>query len=143
VEDGFNLALGGRLRAARRHRGLSLTEVEEVSSQEFKASVLGAYERGERALSVQRLVRLAALYEMPVKHLLPIDEDSGAGEVSAHLDLDSIADDDESEIIDRFLSSVHLMRRPEAGEMAIRRSDMAILSSMLDAVPERMSEPAE
>lgn len=143
MEEGFNLVLGGRLRAARRHRGLSLTEVEEISSQEFKASVLGAYERGERALSVQRLVRLAALYDMPVKHLLPIDEDSEAGEVPAHLDLDSIADDEESEIIDRFLSSVHLMRRPEAGEMAIRRSDMAILSSMLDAVPERMSEPAE
>lgn len=143
MEEGFNLALGGRLRAARRHRGLSLTEVEEVSGQEFKASVLGAYERGERALSVQRLVRLAALYEMPVKHLLPIDEDSESGEAPAHLDLDSIADDEESEIIDRFLSSVHLMRRPEAGEMAIRRSDMAILSSMLDAVPERMSERAE
>lgn len=114
-----------------------MTEVEETSSQEFKASVLGAYERGERALSVQRLVRLAALYEMPVKHLLPIDEDSEADEMPTHLDLDSIADDQESEIIDRFLSSIHLMRRPEAGEMAIRRSDMAILSSMLDAIPER------
>ena len=41
------------------------------SGQEFKASVLGAYERGERAISVPRLQRLAELYDVPVDQLLP------------------------------------------------------------------------
>ena len=41
--------------------------------QEFKASVLGAYERGERAISVPRLQRLARFYSVPVDQLLPGD----------------------------------------------------------------------
>ena len=51
--------VGERLRAIRRQKGLSLHDVEARSSLEFKASVLGAYERGERAISVPRLLRLA------------------------------------------------------------------------------------
>ena len=51
--------VGERLRNVRRQQRLSLQAVEASSSQEFKASVLGAYERGERAISVPRLQRLA------------------------------------------------------------------------------------
>ncbi len=55
---------------------LSLQAVEAMSDQEFKASVLGAYERGERAISVPRLQRLAKLYDVPVDQLLPQDDDA-------------------------------------------------------------------
>ncbi len=64
-------AVGDRLRNLRRQRGLSLLAVEESSDREFKASVLGAYERGERIISVLRLQRLAQLYRVPVDQLLP------------------------------------------------------------------------
>jgi transcriptional regulator with XRE-family HTH domain len=64
-------AVGDRLRNLRRQRGLSLLAVEETSNREFKASVLGAYERGERIISVLRLQRLAQLYRVPVDQLLP------------------------------------------------------------------------
>ena len=47
-------AVGARLRAMRKQMRLSLQAVEAMSEQEFKASVLGAYERGERAISVPR-----------------------------------------------------------------------------------------
>src|ERR1700680_4093692 len=63
--------IGDRLRAIRRQKGLSLHDVEARSSLEFKASVLGAYERGERAISVPRLLRLAEIYEVPADQLLP------------------------------------------------------------------------
>ena len=63
--------VGERLRAIRRQKGLSLHDVEARSDQEFKASVLGAYERGERAISVPRLLRLAELYRVPPDQLLP------------------------------------------------------------------------
>lgn len=65
--------VGERLRLIRRQKGLSLQEVEATSKQEFKASVLGAYERGERAISVPRLQRLARFYTVPVDQLLPRD----------------------------------------------------------------------
>src|ERR1700690_4443832 len=63
--------VGERLRNIRRQQGLSLQAVEEASAREFKASVLGAYERGERTISVLRLQRLARLYGVPVDQLLP------------------------------------------------------------------------
>src|SRR5665213_1027662 len=69
-------AVGSRLRAMRKQMRLSLQAVEAMSDQEFKASVLGAYERGERAISVPRLQRLAKLYDVPVDQLLPQDDDA-------------------------------------------------------------------
>ncbi|MGH9187427.1 MAG: helix-turn-helix domain-containing protein, partial [Acidimicrobiales bacterium] len=73
----YGRKVGDRLRAIRRQKGLSLQDVELESSEEFKASVLGAYERGERAISVPRLQRLARFYAVPVDQLLPSSEDNG------------------------------------------------------------------
>src|SRR5271155_6158694 len=69
-------AVGARLRTMRKQMRLSLQAVEAMSEQEFKASVLGAYERGERAISVPRLQRLGKLHDVPVDQLLPQDDDA-------------------------------------------------------------------
>src|SRR3954470_14322297 len=74
----YAVKVGARLRAIRKQKRLSLQDVEASSQQEFKASVLGAYERGERAISVPRLQRLARFYNVPVDQLLPADDDSSA-----------------------------------------------------------------
>ena len=71
IRASYSRKVGERLRAIRRQKRLSLQEVEAASTQEFKASVLGAYERGERAISVPRLQRLARFYNVPVDQLLP------------------------------------------------------------------------
>lgn len=71
MSPAFAREVGERLRNIRRQQGFSLQAVEETSAREFKASVLGAYERGERIISVLRLQRLAALYGVPVDQLLP------------------------------------------------------------------------
>src|ERR1700730_12137155 len=65
--------VGERLRNIRRQQALSLQSAEALSDREFKASVLGAYERGERIISVSRLQRLGRLYCVPVDQLLPRD----------------------------------------------------------------------
>ncbi len=65
--------VGERLRLVRKQKHLSLQAVEAASQNEFKASVLGAYERGERTISVPRLQRLAQIYNVPVDQLLPRD----------------------------------------------------------------------
>ena len=67
----YGRKVGERLRSIRRQKRLSLQDVEATPRQEFKASVLGAYERGERAISVPRLQRLARFYNVPVDQLLP------------------------------------------------------------------------
>src|SRR5277367_623198 len=76
MDAGYATIVGARLRAVRRQKNLSLLAVQAASQQEFKASVLGAYERGERAISVPRLQRLAKLYDVPVDQLLPEDDDA-------------------------------------------------------------------
>ena len=63
-------ALGARLRAIRTQQGLSLHGVEEKSEGHWKAVVVGSYERGDRAVTVQRLAELADFYGVPVQALL-------------------------------------------------------------------------
>src|SRR4051812_1264564 len=86
----YSRKVGERLRVIRRQKRLSLQDVEATSQDEFKASVLGAYERGERAISVPRLERLASFYSVPVDQLLPRDESPNfrsPGEPDALVDL--------------------------------------------------------
>ena len=70
-KGGFARALGARLREARRQRGLTLQNVESGSAGTFTSVTLSSYERGDRTMSVARLVDLAAFYGMPPAELLP------------------------------------------------------------------------
>jgi len=63
--------LGVGLRRARHQSGLSLMAVQKVSEGSFKASVVGAYERGERAITVEKLHRLCKIYRVHVVSVLP------------------------------------------------------------------------
>ena len=67
----YSRALGARLRAIRNQQGLSLQGVEDKSHGRWKAVVVGSYERGDRAVTVQRLSELAVFYGVPVSELLP------------------------------------------------------------------------
>lgn len=67
----YQRRLGERLRAIRSQQGLTLQEVEERSAGEWKAVVVGSYERGDRAISVAKLARLGDFYGVPVSELLP------------------------------------------------------------------------
>ena len=73
-EQSYSRLVGERLRSIRQQKNLSLNEVETSTQQEFKASVMGAYERGERVISVLRLERLARFYGVTVDQLLPRDK---------------------------------------------------------------------
>lgn len=127
VED-FNYALGQRLRAARRHRGWSLGDVETHTDGEFKASVVGAYERGERAISVQRFARLADVYGTDASDLLP------AAGVDSELviDLEALTGDD-GDLVERYLAAIQMMRK-QPGVDEVRDSDRAVISSLLQSV---------
>src|SRR6187200_1158047 len=64
-------ALGSKLRAIRAQQHLSLHGVERKSGGRWKAVVVGSYERGDRAVTVQKLAELADFYGVPVAELLP------------------------------------------------------------------------
>jgi transcriptional regulator with XRE-family HTH domain len=120
--------------------------VEARSNLEFKASVLGAYERGERAISVPRLLRLSEIYEVPGDQLLPRDSESEinlAESGSASLSLDAgytidltrlgDVDDPDAAILARYARTIQLQRQDFNGKMlTIRRDDLRVLAAVLD-----------
>lgn len=133
--------VGERLRAIRRQKGLSLHDVEARSGLEFKASVLGAYERGERAISVPRLLRLAEIYGVPSDQLLPRDageinlvEPSGPTGTGLTIDLVRLhdLDDADAHALARYASAIQLERQDFNGRLlTIRRDDVRVLAAAL------------
>lgn len=123
----FNYSLGQRLRAVRRQRGWSLGDVESHTGGEFKASVVGAYERGERAISVQRFVRLSEVYGKPAADLLPVPQDQ-----NLVIDLESLASED-GDLVERYLAAIQMIRKHPGGD-EVRDSDRAVISSLLQSV---------
>lgn len=136
--------VGERLRAIRRQKGLSLHDVEARSELEFKASVLGAYERGERAISVPRLLRLAELYEVPADQLLPrsaeveinltetASSDSSPDGFTIDLTRLGQIDDPDAATINRYATTIQLQRQDFNGRMlTIRRDDLRVLAAAL------------
>ncbi len=65
--------MGERLRAIRVAKGLSLGDVNEASEGRWKAAIVGAYERGDRNITVARLADLAAFYGVPVTEAIPAE----------------------------------------------------------------------
>jgi transcriptional regulator with XRE-family HTH domain len=143
VPPSYSRKVGERLRAIRRQKRLSLQEVEAASDQEFKASVLGAYERGERAISVPRLQRLARFYNVPVDQLLPSDEGPGfapqqvnapANDSSITIDLRRLENlsGPEAEMLNRYLTMIQVQRQDFNGRMlTIRRDDLRAIACIL------------
>ena len=134
--------VGERLRSIRRQKGLSLHDVEARSGTEFKASVLGAYERGERAISVPRLLRLADLYQVPGDQLLPrgtdagvdLTQSDGAFEEGFTIDLERLRslDDAEASVLSRYAATIQLQRQDFNGRLlTIRRDDLRVLAAVL------------
>lgn len=154
LNGNYSRAVGDRLRHIRRQKRLSLQEVESVSEQEFKASVLGAYERGERSISVPRLQRLARFYKVPVDQLLPggedLDDEHSRGESaegSSRIDLTRLEHigGPESEMLTRYLRMIQVQRQDFNGRvLTIRRDDMRAIAAILgvseEAADRRLEE---
>jgi transcriptional regulator with XRE-family HTH domain len=140
--------VGNRLRSIRRQRGLSLQEVQRLSGGEFKAAVVGAYERGERSLSLPRLQRLAQFFQVPIAHFLPQDESGErtmqplpSGGVTIDLNRLERLSGTEAVIFTRFLRSIQMMRQDFNGKvLTIRRDDLRLLALLIDQSEESFSE---
>ena len=153
--DPYSRKVGERLRAIRRQKRLSLQEVEAKSRQEFKASVLGAYERGERAISVPRLNRLARVYQVPVDQLLPKDgpdadgpyldltQPASATPRKVVLDLVGLEEvgGTTGEMLRRYVAMIQVQRQDFNGRvLTIRRDDLRAIACVLDTPTELTTE---
>lgn len=132
--------LGERLRNVRQQQHLSLHDVEERSGGELKASVLGAYERGERAVSVARLRSLSDFYRVPVGSLLPSGETpTRGGREGGALVLDltrlglAQVPSDRRELLNRYAGAIQSQRGDYNGRvLTVRASDVRAMAVVLD-----------
>ena len=124
--------LGARLRRIRQQQQLSLADVEDMSDGRWKAVVVGAYERGDRAVTVARLAGLAEFYGVPLAELLPgaRRERDGAGE-RILLDLTALSGDVAEPVasVARFADEVARARGDHNGRiLSIRDADVRTLA---------------
>ncbi len=138
MQDDYALSLGGRLRAIRQQQGLSLQAVEIRSGGQWKAVVVGSYERGDRAITVAKLAELANFYGIPVSQLLP---DAGVrqispkqvGKVSIDLEAMSRVPSEVIAPLSRFVAAIQEKRGDYNGRvLTIRADDISTLAILFD-----------
>ncbi len=138
-------SLGARLRAIRTQQGLSLHGVEEKSQGRWKAVVVGSYERGDRAVTVQRLSELADFYGVPVSELLPEGVSTPANEPASRLIIDleqlSAVPADKAAPLARYAATIQSQRGDYNGRvLSIRQEDLRSLAVIYDASPGALTE---
>jgi transcriptional regulator with XRE-family HTH domain len=138
--------LGQRLRAIRMQQGLSLHGVEEKSRGRWKAVVVGSYERGDRAVTVQRLAELADFYGVPISELLPdAAASAGASEPPPRLVLDlerlQNVPADRAAPLARYTATIQSQRGDYNGRiLSIRQEDLRSLAVIYDETPSQLTE---
>ncbi len=138
-------ALGAKLRSIRQQQGLSLHGVEEKSQGKWKAVVVGSYERGDRAITVQKLAELAEFYGVPVSELLPDAAPTAAAEPPTRLvlDLERLGQVPADKVgpLARYAAAIQAQRGDYNGRvLSIRQDDLRTLAVIYDQPPAVLAE---
>lgn len=140
----YSQRVGARLRSLRKQRGLTLQQVEVLSSKRLKGSLLAAYERGDRNISVSRLHQIAVLYAVPVTQLLPDEPDpasplEGPSKLAVDLEKLSGLPERQSAQLTRHIASLQQQRRDfDTAVVTIRNDDLNQLAQAYRTTPEML-----
>lgn len=69
-------AVCAKLRYVRQLKGWTLADVEAKSYGEHKGMVIGSYERGQRTISVKKLIELSRFYNVPITEFFGVPAES-------------------------------------------------------------------
>ena len=141
-------ALGERLRNIRLQKGMSLQDVQGASEGRWKAAVVGAYERGDRNVTVARLSELASFYAVPVSEILPGDDTPMApGQVEGRrrvvLDLEGLdkVPEADRDPLARFTHAIQIQRGDYNGRvLTIREDDLMALALLYQTSADELSK---
>lgn len=141
--QGFPRALGRAIRAGRGASGLTLRDLERRTDGRFKPSAVGAYERAERDISVQRFVDLAHAIGVAPESLLAdaLHRLHPKTHREALIDVRRLADEPgkTSGAVAEYVQRVRLARRDYFGdEITLRSGDLEIIASELGQDPGRL-----
>ncbi|MCD2197818.1 transcriptional regulator [Actinomycetospora endophytica] len=138
-------ALGAKLRGIRQQQGLSLHGVEQKSGGRWKAVVVGSYERGDRAVTVQKLAELADFYGVPVAELLPEGRIPSGSEPAAKIVINlerlQALPAEKAGPLARYAAAIQSQRGDYNGKvLSIRNEDLRSLAIIYDMTPGDLSE---
>ena len=139
----FALEAGRALRRARRARGLTLRQVSALSQARFKPTSVAGYERGERAISLERFCELCRLYEVRPQVLLAeilraIDR---TPEPPLDLALREYLGPAESTLVAGFIRQIRSLRGDfTSGRITLRSGDLEVLATAAGKAPDELQE---
>jgi transcriptional regulator with XRE-family HTH domain len=142
--DGYSRKVGARLRSLRKQRGLTLQQVEVLSNKRLKGSLLAAYERGDRNISVTRLHQIATLYSVPVNQLLPDEGEASAEQAppaKLAIDLGQLKGlpERQASILARHVAQIQQQRRDyNTPVVTFRLDDLDQLAAAYKTTPEML-----
>lgn len=142
--SGYSRKVGARLRSLRKQRGLTLQQVEVLSSKRLKGSLLAAYERGDRNISVTRLHQIALLYSVPVTQLLPEEVEAQAEPslpAKLAIDLHQLAGlpERQSALLSRHIAHLQQQRQDfNTSVITFRADDLEQLAAAYRTTPETL-----
>lgn len=120
--------VGERLRGVRLRRRWTLSDAARRSGGVFTVASLGAYERGTRVISVERTIKLCALYGVDPADVL--EPENRPTPTSIILDVSKVLTSDEVDLAS-FCHHVQTSRRlPLADRISLRSADLERLAAM-------------
>jgi transcriptional regulator with XRE-family HTH domain len=123
--------IGRALRQVRVAHGLTLRSAARRSGSRFKPSSIAGYERGERAITVQRFCDLAEVYGVDPARLLAGILNAARGEGKVEIDLETLdrLDLPEAAALRSFADRVRAARGAAGAEVVtLRDTDIEVIA---------------
>ena len=133
-------ALGGAIRRARLEANLSRSQLQQATRGRFTSTAIGGYERGERAIAVDRFVELAYALGISPEELLgqALEVDSPRAHRQVTIDLTKLRDAD-PEVRDAVAGFTQRMkvRRSDflTDVLTLRAGDLVVVASRAEVSP--------
>ena len=128
---GISVEIGNGLRRARQERGLTLRDLSRLSGGKYKPTSVAGYERGERAISVERFCDLCRLYDIPPPVLLEEIVRAVRTTPEPHIDITLLEPlgSAEAALVSGFVREIRALRRgPSSQTIVLRAGDVEILA---------------
>ncbi len=137
----YSKLVGEKLREIRKKKGYSLKLVEDKTMGNFKASTLGAYERGQRNLSIQHVWELARFYDVNPDELIRVEKETSNRRDRVNLKIIPDLSDTDKTLLHNYIKYIDNKRKEfDWNVRSLRQSDILSLAHLVDVTPDVISD---